>query len=152
MKTVVSKLFVDTNILVYAINTTSKWHKLARAALEDATNTGSELVISPQVLREYLTAATRPPPSGAGVALTSALSDYRQFRSQFTVLHDNSSTLDALDSLLKTTSAIGRQIYDANIVATMQAYGVKHLLTHNVADFARFAGVITVIPLVKSTP
>ena len=42
----------------------------------------------------------------------------------------------------------GKQVHDANIVATMQAYGVNRLLTDNTADYVRFSGLITVIPLV----
>jgi hypothetical protein len=34
----------------------------------------------------------------------------------------------------------GRQVHDANIVATMRVFGLKNLLTHNPADFARFSG------------
>jgi hypothetical protein len=41
----------------------------------------------------------------------------------------------------------GRQIHDANIVATMLTHGVTHLLTHNPNHFVRFASVITVVPL-----
>jgi hypothetical protein len=53
--------------------------------------------------------------------------------------------------LLNLIAAIpcgGKQIYDANIVATMLAHGVPKLLTYNVARFSRFAGHITVLPLV----
>jgi predicted nucleic acid-binding protein len=32
----------------------------------------------------------------------------------------------------------GKQIHDANIVATMLAYGERRLLTFNVADFRRY--------------
>ena len=32
----------------------------------------------------------------------------------------------------------GKQIHDANIVATMRAYGERRLLTFNVADFRRY--------------
>jgi predicted nucleic acid-binding protein len=42
----------------------------------------------------------------------------------------------------------GKQIHDANIVATMQTYGIDKLLTHNTVDFARYQSLITVIPLV----
>jgi hypothetical protein len=30
----------------------------------------------------------------------------------------------------------------------MQTYGITRLLTHNTADFARFAGLVQVIPLI----
>ena len=35
-------------------------------------------------------------------------------------------------------SRSGKQVHDANIVATMLAHGVGRLLTFNVADFQRF--------------
>jgi hypothetical protein len=41
----------------------------------------------------------------------------------------------------------GKQVHDANIVATLLAYGVRTLLTDNVSDFARWAHVIDVRPL-----
>ncbi|MEH2170887.1 MAG: hypothetical protein V7K41_30400 [Nostoc sp.] len=41
----------------------------------------------------------------------------------------------------------GKQVHDANIVATMLVYGIPQLLTHNTSDFARFSGLITVLPL-----
>lgn len=39
----------------------------------------------------------------------------------------------------------GKQIHDANIVATMIAFDVPQLVTYNVADFQRFAGLISVV-------
>ena len=41
----------------------------------------------------------------------------------------------------------GKQVHDANIVATMLIYGIPQILTHNTADFARFSELITVLPL-----
>ena len=38
----------------------------------------------------------------------------------------------------------GKQVHDANIVATMLAFDVPRLITYNGADFQRFAGLITV--------
>jgi hypothetical protein len=41
-----------------------------------------------------------------------------------------------------------RQIHDANLVATMLAYGIPELLTNNPAHFQRLADRITVRSLV----
>ena len=38
----------------------------------------------------------------------------------------------------------GKQIHDVNIVATMLAYDIPCLLTHNVKDFKRFGEVIRI--------
>jgi predicted nucleic acid-binding protein len=148
----VSSLFIDTNILIYSVNTVSPWHHLALNALQTARSSGSELVISPQILREYLAVATRPMPSGSGVPMATALSDFRLFQAQFRVVQDNQAVLSALDTLLQNFVVGGKQVFDTNIVATMQAYGISHLLTHNTADFTRFATLITVIPLIGVAP
>jgi predicted nucleic acid-binding protein len=39
----------------------------------------------------------------------------------------------------------GRQVHDANIVATMLAHGETRLLTSNRSDFKRFAHAIEVV-------
>ena len=53
--------------------------------------------------------------------------------------------------VLSMTIAIGgKQVHDANIVATIQVYDLRRLLTRNTADFARFAALIQVEPLVAS--
>jgi predicted nucleic acid-binding protein len=61
---------------------------------------------------------------------------------------DGPSVTDRLLQLLLSIPAGGAQIHDANIVATMEAHGIGRLLTHNTADFARFAKSITILPLV----
>ena len=52
---------------------------------------------------------------------------------------------DRLVMLSRRYSFAGRQVHDANIVATMLAHGDRRLLTFNGADFRRFARVIEVI-------
>ena len=47
---------------------------------------------------------------------------------------------DNLLALCREVSVGGRQIHDANIVATMLAHGERRLLTFNVSDFRRFEG------------
>ena len=50
-------------------------------------------------------------------------------------------------SLMETTEFGGKQVHDANIVATMLVHDVPLLLTNNVSDFKRFADSVTVLPL-----
>ncbi len=58
--------------------------------------------------------------------------------------------MDVTARLLALVQAVpmgGKQIHDANLVASMQAYGIPRLLTNNVADFKRFGPWITVVPM-----
>jgi predicted nucleic acid-binding protein len=62
-------------------------------------------------------------------------------------------TLLALDEFEKIVGMIptgGKQIHDANIVATMLAHGIPRLLTHNVGDFRRFSTLIEILPLLEA--
>lgn len=54
---------------------------------------------------------------------------------------------ERLLGLMEQISVGGKQVHDANIVATMLAHGVPNLLTHNTADFMRYSGLITILPL-----
>ncbi|WP_373526954.1 hypothetical protein [Nostoc sp.] len=60
---------------------------------------------------------------------------------------DSSQVTERLLTLMEEVFSGGKQVHDANIVATMLVYGIPQLLTHNTGDFARFSGLITVLSL-----
>lgn len=141
------KLFVDTNVLVYATDTQSPFYVQAVNALDISLMNGADLVISSQVLREYLAVTTRLRVSNPDVSLEDILESVRTFRQAFEVAEDNDKVLNNLLNLLGDISVAGKQIHDANIVATMQANNIRSLLTHNTADFKRFSHLIELIDI-----
>lgn len=145
--TAVSPIFVDTNILVYAGLAQSPLNLLAVRRLNELEESGAELWMSRQILREYLASMTRPGAMTITLPINSLIADVRRFSEDFHVAEDSAIVTAHLLTLLATIPCGGKQIHDANIVATMQAHGIRHLLTHNVADFARFGAHITVLPL-----
>lgn len=56
-------------------------------------------------------------------------------------------TNDRLLGLLDEVDCTGKQIHDANVVATMLVHGIETLVTGNRADFTRFEGMIRVVGL-----
>ena len=48
-------------------------------------------------------------------------------------------------ALCRGVPAAGRQIHDANIVATMLAHRTRRLVTFNVADFRRYGAEIELL-------
>jgi predicted nucleic acid-binding protein len=68
----------------------------------------------------------------------------RLFQDHFEIADDTEAVTDQLIQLMADTPIGGKQVHDANIVATMLAYGIPALLTHNGKDFERFAGRIAV--------
>ena len=45
----------------------------------------------------------------------------------------------------------GKQIHDADIIATMPVYGIRHLLTDDTSGLVRFSRFIIVVPLESVT-
>ena len=140
-------MFVDTNILVSARFVTAPAHVTACRCLDRLGNSGEPLHISRQIVREYLVAVTRPQSWSAALAIDDALADATRLISSFTVLEDGPDVMAALAVLCREVPVAGKQVHDANIAATMLAYGERRLLTLNVKDFRRFGERIELVDM-----
>jgi predicted nucleic acid-binding protein len=145
--TVADPVFVDTNVLVYSTRPLSAHHAAAARALARIGAGGATLLISPQILREYLAVVTRPEATAPGLPMPAAINDVHRFRTMFRVAEDRASVLDRLIEILSAHRPAGRQVHDANVVATMLDCRVHRLLTFNGADFKRFVPLIEIDPL-----
>ncbi|MBI3301165.1 MAG: type II toxin-antitoxin system VapC family toxin [Deltaproteobacteria bacterium] len=144
------RIFLDTNVLVYANAAESPLHQIALSAIETRYDAGVELWISRQVLREYLATFSRPQRFMNPRPIATVIERVRYFQNRFRVAEDGPHVTERLLALMQQVSIGGKQVHDANIVATMLAYGIPSLLTHNTDDFVRFSGHITVLPLETS--
>ncbi len=138
-------MYVDTNVLVNARFLESPDHEAARTSLERATEKPERLRISRQILREYMAVVTRPQAWPVAISRGDALDDVNRFAASFEVLEDGPAVTDWLAALCRQIDVGGKQIHDANIVATMLAYGERRLLTFNAADFRRYADHIELV-------
>ena len=135
---------VDTNILVHSSATASPDHARARAAVGRLAASGP-IAVSRQILREFLSATTRPQPWAKAATLAEATRNTDAFIQRFAVLEDGPAVWDEFMKLTRSFAFGGKQVHDANIVATMLAHGETRLLTFNAADFRRFGTVIEVV-------
>ena len=138
-------MFVDTNVLVYARFPGSQYHDVARAGLERALQDGDALSISRQILREYLSTVTRPQIWSDALTREEALEEIDWLTRYFEILEDGPAVTDWLVALFREVSVGGRQIHDANIVATMLAHGERRLMTFNASDFRRYRNRIELV-------
>ncbi|VAX06576.1 hypothetical protein MNBD_GAMMA26-275 [hydrothermal vent metagenome] len=136
-------LFVDTNVLVYANVIETPFHEQALAAINTAHKAGRPIWISRQVVREYLVTLTRSQ-TFKNLPKTSVLEQVDQFLERFQVADDTTAVTGQLIKLMEDFKIGGKQVHDANIVATMLAYEVPCLLTHNIKDFERFGEIIKI--------
>ena len=138
--TVGSAVFVDTNVLVFAAVVESPFCLRARGAIKRLERSSAELWISRQVIREFLAQMTRAP--RADFSPKDLFSTLRNFEGRFCIAEDQALVTEQLVFLLEHVPTGGKQIHDANIVATMLAYHIPKILTFNVSDFQRFAGFV----------
>ena len=138
-------MFIDTNVLVMSRFPGAPDHDAARASLERAFRDPEPLRISRQVIREYLAVVTRPQTWPVGITRDEALDDVSRLTRSFEILEDGPLVTETLVGLCREVPVGGRQIHDANIVATMLARGEHRLLTFNVADFRRYGDRIELV-------
>lgn len=139
-------IFVDTNILVYfKVEESAFFEKTCKQLID--LHDSNKLFISNQILREYWSTMTKLPNSTNINKVNIINEDIKYFKKIFSVLEDLQTTSDKLFTIAELYKVRGKQIHDANIVATMLENNIKDLFTHNVKDFERYKELINIIPL-----
>ena len=130
---------VDTNILIYAANPSSKRHEKAIAFMNDFTN--KELVICELVLVELYMVLRNPAIFPKPYSAEQAASYCQKLKAHPKWLYvDYEPEISAkLWKWAAQTKKGFRQIIDARIALTLQHHGVKEFATANMKDFESFA-------------
>jgi predicted nucleic acid-binding protein len=131
---------LDTNLLLRLANTHDPLHALAVYAVTKLELQGHDLRLTPQVLIEFWASATRPL-SVNGLGLSSGAADRLSsgYEANYRLLDDTPDIYPAWKALVRATGVIGKQVHDARLAAVCHVHGVSHVLTFNVAHFARYA-------------
>jgi predicted nucleic acid-binding protein len=137
---------VDTNILLRYSNTADVNHALAKQAVDTLLASGERLHYTQQNRREFWNVCTRPTVvHGLGLTVVQAVAWLHRIDSLVTRLPDVPATGPEWDRLVTQYQVIARAVHDAQLVASMIAHGITHILTLNVGDFARYAAEVTVV-------
>lgn len=138
-------VFIDTNVLLRAFHSTFPEHEPIRAMIDRLFEEDRELWISRQVIREYLVQVTHPRTFEPPLAIEQVVRQLTALSSLFHIADETQDVTTHLLTLLQAYPTRGKQIHDANIVATMRANHIDTLLTLNRDDFLRFEDQITLL-------
>lgn len=138
-------MFIDTNALIYARVAETLNYDAVRMIFERARQDAEPLRISRQIVREYLSVMTRPQPWKVQLSRDAVIEDANRLLRDFEILEDGPVVTEILIALCREFEGGGKQIHDANIVATMLAHGERRLLTFNISDFRRYADRIELV-------
>ncbi len=147
-----SQLFVDTNILVFANVAEAPKHDMALHALKQSYSDKREMWISRQILREFLAVRTRVQTFAKAADIKTIIERIRWFESHFRVAEDNAAVTRKLIEIMENHQVGGKQVHDANIVATMLVNGIDNLLTDNFDDFKRYEDLINIESIETKKP
>jgi predicted nucleic acid-binding protein len=140
-------VFLDTNVLVYAVVEDGPLYAAASRAIKECSTRPSGCWISRQVLREFIATLTRPQPFAPPFPSSTVVRQARHFEASFRLAEDGPAVTQRLLELVEQFPLGGKRVHDANIVATMLAHGIPRLLTHNTRDFLPFSNLIGIEPL-----
>ncbi len=140
-----AKAFVDTNVVLRALLTEMDLHKEADGLLKQMLREEAELWISGQVIREFIVQATHPRTLKVPLTVEEIIAEINIMKQIFQIADETAAVREKLLDLLKAYPTRGKQVHDANIVATMLVNSIDTLLTINVDDMKRFADKIKLI-------
>ena len=143
-------MFFDTNVLVRSRFVAAPNNDVARYWMKETSDSGETLRISRQIVREYLATVTRPQSWSPAVPMEAALAQVAELEAKFEILEDGPRVAERLVVLCQEVPLGGKQIHDANIVATMLAHGERRLMTFNAADFRRYGERIELVAMESS--
>jgi len=138
-------VFIDTNVLLRFAIRGAPQHRENREAIQRLWAAGMDLWISRQILREFASVLTRPQSYAPPLTSAEAVAELRVIQGRFLIADETAVVTEQLIALLEAVPVGGKQVHDANIVATMRAYGIGQLLTLNAADFRRFTPLIAIL-------
>lgn len=132
-------VLADTNILLRWVQPS---HPLNAAATENVARllaSGKDVCFTPQNIAEFWNVATRPVASnGLGLDVAAARRGVELIEEILTLLPETPAVYAEWKRLVIAHGVAGVRVHDARLVASMNAHGVRTILTFNTDDFLRY--------------
>ncbi|MGA2904833.1 MAG: PIN domain-containing protein [Candidatus Korobacteraceae bacterium] len=138
---------IDSNVVLRWVQPSDPDYSAVASALETLAERGDILCYTSQNLAEFWNTCTRPT-NRNGYGLSPSQTDRRAeaFESRLRLLPDGLAVHNEWRRLLVQHNVSGVQVHDARLVAAMHVHGVKHILTFNEKDFARYSDIEAIHP------
>lgn len=140
---------IDANVLIYAVDLDSDRHSVSQGLLEAAGKFGTPLYVTSQVLCEFYSIITNPRRIASAHSSAEALSIISELLALpgLRVLPTPARAVAAWMALLRRRPVTGGNIFDLQLVATMQANNIQRIYTFNTKDFEVFPELTVLSPV-----
>jgi predicted nucleic acid-binding protein len=144
-----TRIFLDTNVLVYAHDQSSQYHVDLADLLSLIFADKVQGIIAEQNLIELYRILTNPvamrnaPLSPVQVQL---LIQNTYLTGKFQILYPTEATIRTTLELAAIRSVVSAKIFDLRLAALAVAFSVHYFVTYNIKDFADIEGLEAVMP------
>jgi len=137
----------DTNVLLRLAKRDRAGYPVVRKASSLLEARGIRLAFTLQNMTEFWNVSTRPiKDNGFGLTVEECETNVWDIEKGLIFLPDNEAVYNEWRRIVLKHRVSGVQVHDARLAASMYAHGLTHILTFNIADFARFDGITAVHP------
>lgn len=138
----------DTNILLYALNTSCQEHAAARKYFDSVVGDHS-FAVCELVLVELYVLLRNPKVLKAPLSAKEAAECCLQLRKNpaWRVIDYDTRISDAVWAVCSNTKLSGVSIFDTRLALTLEHHGIKEFATRNVKDFKRFSSLDIINPI-----
>ncbi|MCW5910457.1 MAG: PIN domain-containing protein [Cyclobacteriaceae bacterium] len=136
-----SKLLIDTNVLVYLKDTSSAFHRASVKLFKG----NDQFYTTSKNLSEYYAVVTK----GEKPLLTpqEALHDITEFALYCTILFPSYLSYQKLSELIKKYHPKGLRVHDFEIASIALVNNVLNVATFNRSDFQQITGIEVTVPV-----
>jgi predicted nucleic acid-binding protein len=134
-------ILLDTNVLVYSVDTTAAIHAPCHAVVARAMSGKLDAVIVPQVLMEFYAVVTSPRRVRSPLSPDDGAVQIADWRRTIAVRYPTAQCLDEWTTLVRTLQRAGQDVHDLFLIAQMRAHGISDICTANAGDFAGVTGI-----------
>jgi len=127
-----NKLLVDTNILIYAIDEDSRYH---RQSLYLIQNSEYNLFLTSKNITEFFVALTRN--SDINISSRECLQCLDSLLFYFDVIYPNQGSFEKFKYLIYKYNPSGLWIHDLEIISIAMEYNILKIATKNLQDFEK---------------
>lgn len=135
-------MLIDSNILIYAINSSSPKHKVAQAFLQENIQV---LEIAHQNIFESLRVLTHPKFTNP-MRITDAIDAIERILDASTIISPDYRTHRIALELIHKYELSSDQVFDAYFAATALCNGIETIASDNVKDLKHFTELIIISP------
>ncbi|MBI2315206.1 PIN domain-containing protein [Candidatus Daviesbacteria bacterium] len=135
-------MLIDSNILIYSINTDSPKHKKSQQFLQENLR---NLEIAHQNILETIRVLTHQKFSNP-MSLDMALTATQAITQSCRIISPTQTSYYLFLELIKKHNLVGNRIFYAYLAATALSNGIATIATDNVSDFKKFQGLRIINP------